>query len=77
MSISSLSSLMSEESDEEPRLLLRAVRIRRPRRFFVRKDPFELYNDADFKERYRINKNTFNTLLNLIRHHLEPATKRN
>jgi hypothetical protein len=77
MSISSLSSLMTEESDEEPRLLLRAVRIRRPRRFFVRKDPFELYNDADFKERYRINKNTFNTLLNLIRRHLEPATKRN
>ncbi|XP_063931351.1 putative nuclease HARBI1 [Zophobas morio] len=74
MSASTLSSL-SDESDEEGRL--QAARIRRPRRFFVRKDPFELYDDMNFKERYRINKNTFNELLNLIGHHLEPATKRN
>ncbi|KAJ3655812.1 hypothetical protein Zmor_014923 [Zophobas morio] len=74
MSASSLSSL-SEENDEEGRL--QAARIHCPRRFFVRKDPFELYDDMDFKERYINNKNTFNELLNLIGHHLEPTTKRN
>ena len=68
---------MSENSDEETRL--QAVRMRHPRRIFIRKNPFKLYDDVDFTKRWRIKENTLIQLLNLIghQHHLEPALKRN
>lgn len=70
MSMTSLSSENIDSSSEED--------IRpRPRTFFERKNPLNIYNDQDFKYRYRINKNTFMEIFDLIKNNLEPATRRN
>lgn len=68
--MSDLSSLSSNESEEEqpiPR-----VRVLRDRN-----NLFELYNNRDFKLRFRFNKETVVHMLEIFGHFIEPVTHRN
>ncbi|KAJ3644013.1 hypothetical protein Zmor_026690 [Zophobas morio] len=50
---------------------------RRPRIFRDRSDPFDRYDDIDFKQRYRFSKNSVVEILNQIGDRLDPLTNRN
>jgi hypothetical protein len=72
MMLSDISSLSSDEDDQEPlRRLPRRIRF-----ICNRENPFDLH-DNDFKKRFRLNKTTVMNLLHLIGHTLEPRTHRN
>jgi hypothetical protein len=72
MMLSDISSLSSDEDDQEPlRRLPRRIRFIRDR-----ENPFDLH-DNDFKKRFRLNKATVMNLVHLIGHTLEPRTHRN
>ncbi|XP_044750059.1 putative nuclease HARBI1 isoform X2 [Coccinella septempunctata] len=60
----------SEENNEE-------YYLRRPRSFKNLNDPFEMYNDAEFKHRFRFHKNSVMELLHKIGEKIEAPTKRN
>jgi hypothetical protein len=72
MMLSDISSLSSDEDDQEPlRRLPRRIRFIRDR-----ENPFDPH-DNDFKKRFRLNKATVMNLMHLIGHTLEPRTHRN
>lgn len=80
-SVSTLSSRnddQSDNSDELQQILIRRRRHRRrPRIFRIRGNPFESYNEEEFKSRFRLSKNSVRFVLNLIENRIRPLTDRN
>lgn len=70
------SSHFADEIDEE-NVALPANRVRRPKLLRNRSNPFEIFDDFDFKARFRFNKVTVMALLHKFGHHLEPLNRRN
>lgn len=70
MSIS-ISVTLTSSSDEDP------PRARRPRVLRDRSDPFEKYDEIDFKQRFRFSKASVMEILHLIGENLTPMTHRN
>lgn len=68
--ISSISSF-SSSSDEEERPVRRIRLIRN------RNDPFEIYDDVDFKMRFRFSKQTVQNFTEIFGRNIEPRTNRN
>lgn len=67
--ISSLSELSDNDEPEN--------RVPRNRVFRDRQNHFEMFNDEEFKYRYRFSKNSVMDMLNIFGHELEPPTRRN
>lgn len=68
----------SEDSSSEDVFFENAIRlVPRPRIFRDRSNPFDLYNEAEFKCRYRFSRNTVMLLLNHIENNLVSITDRN
>lgn len=77
-SVSTLSSTNDDLSDHsEPQPIVRRRRRRRPRIFRIRGNPFESYNEEEFKSRFRLSKNSVRFVLNLIEDRIRPLTARN
>lgn len=58
----------STSSDEE---IIEIVRhIERPRRYLQRENKLEKYGDSEFRDRFRLTKNCFNILMELIGNNL-------
>lgn len=53
---------------------INGIREFRNRRHLDRQDPFNFYNNVEFKKRYRVSKDTVRYLINLLKHDLEPQT---
>lgn len=47
------------------------------RSILPRTDPFAIFDDVDFKKRFRMNKNSFNVLLAMVKDDLTVSDKRN
>ncbi|XP_042228180.1 putative nuclease HARBI1 [Homarus americanus] len=60
---------------EEIRMLSQLDGMRK-RRFRVRRDPFQYYNEEEFIQRYRLSKDSTRELLTKIRHHLPMSLSR-
>ncbi|KAB0798890.1 hypothetical protein PPYR_06770 [Photinus pyralis] len=67
ISLSSFSS--SSDEEEAPARRIRFIR--------DRNNPFQIYDDIDFKMRYRFSKPIVQNLLHMFGHLIEPKTKRN
>ncbi|CAI6357630.1 unnamed protein product [Macrosiphum euphorbiae] len=76
MSLTSASS-SSDESDDNNMLFDILINLPSPRRFRVRSNPLEDYDDFDFKIRFRLSKETFMILLHMIGENIEHKTLRN
>ncbi|KAL1516617.1 hypothetical protein ABEB36_000505 [Hypothenemus hampei] len=59
----------SSSSDDEDHVF-----IRRPKKYYIRKNYVEIYDDLDFFHRFRITKSTFNILLGKIEHIIRTPT---
>lgn len=70
-SSSSYSSSSSSSSDEEE-----VIRIRRPKLYRKRIDGMEKYDDVNFFERFRLQKETVTALLNEIEDDIKLPTQR-
>lgn len=64
---------MSEEDEHHGELNLLPSR---PRRILTRADPFNFYDDVDFKLRFRLDKESAQIVLSLISSELEHPSQR-
>lgn len=69
------SSSLSSSSPSSDEIIPEIRRVQR-RRFQDRNNPFDIYNDVEFKKRFRLSKELVMNLLHEIGHNLEPLTKR-
>lgn len=65
-----MSSSSSSSSDEDEEAGRRQVHIRRPYRM-MKRAKIECFDDVDFRKYFRINKNAFSRLLDLVRDDIE------
>ncbi|XP_060882080.1 putative nuclease HARBI1 [Metopolophium dirhodum] len=72
----SSSSSSSSNSDEEHEVFEVLINLPRPRLYRDRFNPLEHYDDLDFKNRFRLTKNTFMILLNVIGKDIKHDTNR-
>lgn len=72
VSLPSVSSVYSDRSNQQ-----RIIRHRRPRVFGVVTNPINIYDDEEFKKRFRLSKGSVRYVLNLITDNIKPMTARN
>ncbi|KAI4455761.1 hypothetical protein MML48_9g00015774 [Holotrichia oblita] len=69
--------MISESSSEDEIIAYGILIVRRPRIFRHRTNPFDVYDEIDFKSRFRFNKDTVHFLYEHIKPSLKTITERN